>query len=195
MLSTPVLVPVKLWNKTALLSEGLISATPLVQVETNEELIELWLANKKSRHTRRAYQQDIDYFLGFIENKPLPLVTGNDLIAYKQALERSLNQKKAGETISPNTVARRLLGVRSLFSFACDKARLLPFSSYKSISAVAKKFQLKYVLSDYIVGIELPVKAAFKEELDLLFTDSVEEGVGCWGVGDRVGFSSLSPTP
>ncbi|MFB2835359.1 hypothetical protein ACE1CA_12580 [Aerosakkonemataceae cyanobacterium BLCC-F167] len=49
----------------------------------------------------------------------------------------------------------------------------MPFSSYKSISAVAKKFQLKYVLSDYIVGIELPVKAAFKEELDLLFTDGV----------------------
>ncbi|MFB2898491.1 hypothetical protein ACE1CI_36715 [Aerosakkonemataceae cyanobacterium BLCC-F50] len=96
MLSTPVLIPVKLWNKTALLNQGLISATPLVQVETNEELIELWLANKKSRYTRRAYQQDIDYFLGFIENKPLPLVTGNDLIAYKQALERSLNQKKAG---------------------------------------------------------------------------------------------------
>lgn len=51
---------------------GLISSKPLVQVETNEELIELWLANKKSRHTRRAYQLDIDYFLGFIANKPLP---------------------------------------------------------------------------------------------------------------------------
>lgn len=106
MSSTAVLVPIKLWNKTALLNRGLISSTPLVQVETNEELIELWLANKKSRHTHRAYQQDIDYFLGFIENKPLPLVTGNDLIAYKQALERSLNQKKATETISPNTVSR-----------------------------------------------------------------------------------------
>lgn len=131
MCSTPVLIPSKLWNKTALLKMGLIASQPLVQVETNEELIELWLANKKSRHTRRAYQLDIDYFLGFIENKPLPLVTGNDLIAYKQALENSLNQKKAGETISPNTVTRRLLGVRSLFAFACDKAGLLPFNVSK----------------------------------------------------------------
>lgn len=49
----------------------------------------------------------------------------------------------------------------------------MPFSSYKSISAVAKKFQLKYVLSDYIVGIELPVKAAFKEELNLLFGNNI----------------------
>jgi len=49
----------------------------------------------------------------------------------------------------------------------------MPFSSYKTISAAAKKFQLKYVLRDWITELELPVKAAFKEELDLLFTDGV----------------------
>jgi hypothetical protein len=49
----------------------------------------------------------------------------------------------------------------------------MPFSSYKSIRAVAKKFQLKYVLSDYITEVGFPVKEAFKEELDLLFTDGV----------------------
>jgi hypothetical protein len=49
----------------------------------------------------------------------------------------------------------------------------MPFSSYKSIRAVAKKFLLKYVLSDYITELELPVKEAFKEELDLLFAEGV----------------------
>ncbi len=49
----------------------------------------------------------------------------------------------------------------------------MPFSSYKSIGAVAKKIQIKYVLKDYIMGIGLPVPEGFKEELDLLFTDGV----------------------
>ncbi|NEP02923.1 MAG: hypothetical protein F6K58_30585 [Symploca sp. SIO2E9] len=49
----------------------------------------------------------------------------------------------------------------------------MPFSSYKTIAAVAKKFQIKYVLNNYVLDRDLPVKEDFKAELDLLFTDGV----------------------
>lgn len=49
----------------------------------------------------------------------------------------------------------------------------MPFSNYRSISAVAKKFQIKYVQDNYITEVEFPVKNSFKEELDLLFNDGV----------------------
>lgn len=49
----------------------------------------------------------------------------------------------------------------------------MPFSSYKSISAVIKKFQIKYVQANYVSETAFPVKDSFKEELDLLFTDGV----------------------
>jgi len=49
----------------------------------------------------------------------------------------------------------------------------MPFTNYKSISAVAKKFQIKYVQSNYITEKLFLVKDSFKEELDLLFTDGV----------------------
>jgi len=49
----------------------------------------------------------------------------------------------------------------------------MPFSSYKSISAVIKKFQIKYVQTNFILETEFPVKDDFKSELDLLFTDGV----------------------
>ncbi|MDY6781191.1 MAG: hypothetical protein SW833_01320 [Cyanobacteriota bacterium] len=49
----------------------------------------------------------------------------------------------------------------------------MSFSHYKSISTVAKAFQIKYNLSDFISEIDFPVAPAFQEELDLLFTDGV----------------------
>jgi hypothetical protein len=49
----------------------------------------------------------------------------------------------------------------------------MPFSSYKNISAVIKKFQIKYVQTNFVLETEFPVKDDFKSELDLLFTDGV----------------------
>ncbi|MDP8965868.1 MAG: hypothetical protein M3O33_18165 [Cyanobacteriota bacterium] len=49
----------------------------------------------------------------------------------------------------------------------------MPFSNYKSISVVAKKFQIKYINENYVIETKFPVKDSFKEELDLLFTDGV----------------------
>ena len=49
----------------------------------------------------------------------------------------------------------------------------MAFSNYKSISAVIKKFQIKYVQVNFMLEAEFTVKDSFKEELDLLFTDGV----------------------
>lgn len=49
----------------------------------------------------------------------------------------------------------------------------MPFSNYKSISAVLKKFQIKYVQTNFVLEREFSVKDDFKSELDLLFTDGV----------------------
>ncbi|MBW4600188.1 MAG: hypothetical protein KME29_11425 [Calothrix sp. FI2-JRJ7] len=49
----------------------------------------------------------------------------------------------------------------------------MAFSNYKSISAVIKKFQIKYIQANFMQEIDFPVKDSFKEELDLLFADGV----------------------
>lgn len=49
----------------------------------------------------------------------------------------------------------------------------MAFSNYKSISAVIKKFQIKYVQSNFMLEVDFPVPQSFKEELDLLFIDGV----------------------
>jgi hypothetical protein len=49
----------------------------------------------------------------------------------------------------------------------------MAFSNYKSISSVIKKFQIKYVQSNFMLEVEFPAKESFQEELDLLFTDGV----------------------
>ena len=49
----------------------------------------------------------------------------------------------------------------------------MAFSNYKSISSVIKKFQIKYVQSNFMLEVEFPAKESFKEELDLLFTYGV----------------------
>jgi hypothetical protein len=49
----------------------------------------------------------------------------------------------------------------------------MAFSNYKSISSVIKKFQIKYLQSNFMLEVEFPAKESFKEELDLLFADGV----------------------
>jgi hypothetical protein len=49
----------------------------------------------------------------------------------------------------------------------------MSFSNYKSIGAVAKEFQIKYVLTNFVGELTFPVSKSFQEELDLLFTDGV----------------------
>ncbi|MDZ7961001.1 MAG: hypothetical protein RMY34_24490 [Aulosira sp. DedQUE10] len=49
----------------------------------------------------------------------------------------------------------------------------MPFSSYKSISAVAKEFQIKYVRDNFIAETDFPISETFSQELDLIFNEGV----------------------
>lgn len=85
----------------------------LVQCATDTELIELWLFTNKSKNSRDAYRRDIAYFLAFVKDKPIELLRLGDLVNYKEALEGACR-------LSQRTVARRLLAVKSLLTFAYD---------------------------------------------------------------------------
>jgi integrase/recombinase XerD len=54
-----------------------VDAVP-VQADSDDTLIALWLAGKADR-TRRAYQDDVAAFLGFV-GKPLRQITLADLV-------------------------------------------------------------------------------------------------------------------
>jgi hypothetical protein len=49
----------------------------------------------------------------------------------------------------------------------------MPFSNYKSISAVAKEFQIHYLRDNFIVETEFAVSEVFRNELELIFNDGV----------------------
>ncbi len=49
----------------------------------------------------------------------------------------------------------------------------MPFSTYKSIGAVAKQFQIKYVRDNFIIETEFAVSQGFRDELELIFNEGV----------------------
>jgi hypothetical protein len=53
----------------------------------------------------------------------------------------------------------------------------MPFSNYKSVSSVLRKFKIEYSLENYIdlkaIDCQFPVPPSFQEELDILFSDGV----------------------
>ena len=49
----------------------------------------------------------------------------------------------------------------------------MSFSTYKSISAVAKEFKIKVIRDNFIVETEFPISEVFRRELDLIFSEGV----------------------
>ncbi len=91
----------------------------LAYCETNEQLINLWL-HGKSPCSQKAYRRDLGYFLAFVSNKPLNLVTLNDVQGFADALE--------DKGYAAATVSRRLSAVKSVLSFG-HKIGVLPVNS------------------------------------------------------------------
>jgi integrase/recombinase XerD len=99
----------------ALLSPALPLSLIPPQATSDEGMVELWLGNYRSPHTRRRYAADARAFLRFVA-KPLRMVTVGDIQAFGASL--------AGGTT--NTAACRLTGVKSLISLA-HRLGYLPF--------------------------------------------------------------------
>lgn len=86
-------------------------ALPVIAIATCEndaQMIEMWLSDK-SVNTRKSYRRDVDYWLKFLEGKPMQRVTLNDFQAYRRALE--------AQRWAESTVLRRLNAVRSLLTY------------------------------------------------------------------------------
>jgi integrase/recombinase XerD len=93
------------------------------QAEDDEELIQVWL-NAKSEETRRAYQSDIDQFIGYVE-KPIQAVLLQDILEYRKYLD--------AQDFSTNTIIRKIATVKSLFSFAA-RIRYVSFNVGQVVS-------------------------------------------------------------
>ncbi len=81
-----------------------ISKLEIASSDDNAKLINLWLHNK-AQTTQDTYRRDVAWFLAFVSDRPLHLVTLEDLQAFHQALiEKGL---------AYNTQRRRLMAVKS----------------------------------------------------------------------------------
>ena len=93
-----------------------VSAVPVKQAETDDQLISLWL-HGKSKHTQRYYAKDIEQFFEF-SHKTLKTVILYDLQKFADVLNNA--------DLVDGSIRRILSSVKSLISFA-HKLGYLPF--------------------------------------------------------------------
>ena len=104
--------------------ESVVSTEPESRLLTREEFQGLaqvppeleWFANIQNERTRRAYQNDLHDFMGFVGiEKPEELrqVTRAHVIAWRNDLKNRL--------LSPSTIRRKLSALTSIFDYLCEK--------------------------------------------------------------------------
>lgn len=101
--------PSKVSSQT--ISPFVFDLQPMVVVQNNQDLIELWL-HGKSKNTCDGYRRDIKYFLAFVEHKSLQTLTLNDVQAFANAL--------IAQGYAPTSQRRRLCAIKSLITFGHD---------------------------------------------------------------------------
>ena len=111
----------------------------LADISGDDDFIELWLNDKPSWESKRAYRKDISYLQAFVEGKEFKKLTLNDLQAYGQALSLQ------GYALS--TVSRRLAAVKSLLTFG-HKIGYLQFN----VGSIIKIPTLKNTLAERILS-------------------------------------------
>jgi integrase/recombinase XerD len=104
--------------------------------ETDERLVELWLA-RKARSTRRKYAEDLEKFSDFTEGKPLSAVTLSDLHDFAGFIS---------VLMAPSSQGRVLATIKSLLSFA-NRVGYLPFN----VGAAVELPKVKDTLSERIL--------------------------------------------
>ncbi len=106
---------------------------------TEDKLIELWVRLKKSPHTQRAYQRDIQFFRDSVE-KPLAAVTLEDALDFCDNLDELEIINKRGEVkpLEDNSKRRIINSVKSLYSFAYSSG-LFPVNVMAAIKPPSAK--------------------------------------------------------
>jgi integrase/recombinase XerD len=85
-------------------------------------LVRDWLGSYRSRATRHAFELDFEIFEGWMKSRRLKLheIRRRDADQYRVWLETEGTNQITGAPWSPATVARRLLGVSSLYRFLVE---------------------------------------------------------------------------
>jgi integrase/recombinase XerD len=86
------------------------SLTQQTDIESDSEMIDLWIASKRSEQTRIEYRRDVNYFLAWMGGADLRQVTVKDLTLYQAACTEK------GWKVA--TIKRRINAVRSLLKYA-----------------------------------------------------------------------------
>lgn len=102
------LVPVETPRISILDRAGRVSRLELIDSDDTWKLIDLWL-NGKSASTQKTYRRDVEWFLAYIGDRGLQLVTLEDLHGYKSAL--------CDRGLAWNTIRKKLMAVKSLLAF------------------------------------------------------------------------------
>lgn len=100
------LISIERRNLTAAEFQDLAAVPPEVE----------WFANINNVQTRRAYQNDVGEFSGFIglqTPEEMRLVTRAHVIAWRKDLEN--------RELAPATIRRKLSAISSLFDYLCEK--------------------------------------------------------------------------
>jgi site-specific recombinase XerD len=84
--------------------------SPQTDIESDHEMIDLWLQSRKSDLTRSEYRRDIEYFLAWMGGAELRQVSLKDMSNYQAAC--------VGKGWKPATIRRKINAVRSLLRFA-----------------------------------------------------------------------------
>ena len=140
-----------------------ISAT---RANTDEQLIDLFLASVKSDHTRRAYANSVEVFRRFIGYAPLHAVMLEDGLAFREHLAELYP--------SSNSQKLKLNTIKSLFSFATSVGylRLNVFAAIKVPSVKNTLAERILSESEVLAMITLTTKDRDKALLRLLYASA-----------------------
>jgi site-specific recombinase XerD len=113
---------------------------PNEDADADERIINTWVRNQRSDHTRGVYRRDAGKLLLFT-GKPLGSITLDDLQAFAAEL--------AGDGLAPISIGRMLAAVRSLMRFAYRSGHLT-----KNVAADLKLPRYEIRLAERILSEE-----------------------------------------
>lgn len=122
----------------------------------DDELIDMWIHRKASKHTQRAYQADVASLLAHLEGRPLRSISVRDAQAWMVSLRGA-----------DASIARRVSAIRSLFTFG-HKTGYLQFN----VGTVLEPPKLENHLAERILTeaeVGAMIKAARKDRLLISF--------------------------
>lgn len=181
-----------------------MTATDYSGVHDDQELVDLWLATRRSENTKRAYAEDVNRWLQYLNGQKIGLqsATAKDVEEWFSSVEGSAA-----------TRARRISSVRSLMTFGCKVGylvsnvslvvpvpvrqdnigeRILTEAQVKKLIRVAKGRNRAFVLLLYSSGARLSEITSLKWK-QIRRLPNGAASISLHGKGDKTRHVHLSP--